>query len=268
MFYVGALTPYHHKELIEDASREFRKIQIEKKQIDYYRDKIEIWDEERTIIIFISDKLKQGQIRGLYKNIENAEKKLRTLQENISKSIAKKRNKKQLMQQIRNILKDKAINRLFEWDVKWASKGKYHVDYTINKSAVEEIEDRYGFRIIMTNRHNWDTETIIKSYYGQSQVEEAFKRLKNPYHLPVRPQFHWTDQKIKAHNFICVIGYLLITLTWREVRLSSDFKGNINALCNILKRVRLAALLEQSSDRKNSAEKQSQNNIYQNSCTT
>ena len=261
VFYVGALTPYHHKELIEDASREFQKIQIEKKQIDYYRDKIEIWGEERTIIIFISDKLKQGQIRGLYKNIENAEKKLRALQENISKQNAKKRNKKQLVQQIRNILKDKAINSLFEWDVKWASKGKYHVDYTINKKVLEGIEDRYGFRIIMTNRHNWGTETIIKSYYGQSQVEEAFKRLKNPYHLPVRPQFHWTDQKIKVHNFICVIGYLLITLIWREVRLSSDFKGNINALCNILKRVRLAALLEQSSDSKNSAEKQSQNNI-------
>ncbi|MCD4676638.1 MAG: hypothetical protein K8S18_11695 [Desulfobacula sp.] len=113
----------------------------------------------------------------------------------------------------------------------------------------------------MTNRHNWDTETIIKSYYGQSQVEEAFKRLKNPYHLPVRPQFHWTDQKIKVHNFICVIGYLLITLIWREVRLSYDFKGNINALCNILKRVRLAALLEQSSDSKNSAEKKNRNNI-------
>ena len=132
MFYVGALTPYHHKELIEDASIKFQKIKIEKKQIDYYRNKIEIWGEERTIIIFISDKLKQGQIRGLYKNIENAEKKLRALQENISKPKAKKRNKKQLMQQIRNILKDKAINRLFEWDVKWASKGKYHIDYTIN----------------------------------------------------------------------------------------------------------------------------------------
>ncbi len=250
IFYVGALTPYHHKELIQTAAKHFQKIEIDNKKINCYREKVEIWGEQRTMIVFISDRLKQGQIRGLYKNLEQAEKKIQALQENISKPNAKTRNRKQLEKQINNILKDKTINSLIEWEVKWISKGTYKIDYQVKQNVLQEIEDSFGFRMIMTNRHNWDTKTIIKSYYGQSQVEEAFKRFKNNYHLPVRPQFHWTDQKIKVHNFICIIGYLLISLIWRELKQNIQYKGSINALCNLLKNIRLTSILERDKGNK------------------
>jgi transposase len=250
IFYLGALTPYHHKELIETAAKDFQKIKINNREIDYYRDKVEIWGEQRTIIVFISDRLKQGQIRGLYRDLEKSEKKIQDLQNNISKQDAKKRNRKQLEQQINNILKDKTINRLIKYDVNWVSKGRYKVNYHVNKNELERIEDHFGFRIIMTNRHNWETETIIKSYYGQSHVEEVFKRLKNNYHLPVRPQFHWTNQKIRVHNFICIIGYLLTALIWRELKHTIQFQGSINTLCNLLKNIRLASIIERNNKNK------------------
>ncbi len=60
----------------------------------------------------------------------------------------------------------------------------------------------------MTDRHAWNSEKIIKAYEGQAEVESAFKNMKNPYHLTFKPQFHWTDQKIVTHYFICIIGYL------------------------------------------------------------
>lgn len=94
----------------------------------------------------------------------------------------------------------------------------------------------------MTNRHEWDTIDIIKSFYGQSFVEKAFKEMKNPYHLTLKPQFHWTDQKIKVHNFICVIGFLLATLIWREVGLKIDYKSSMNTMFNLLKNIRLATI--------------------------
>ena len=74
------------------------------------------------------------------------------------------------------------------------------------------MEGELGLRVLMTDRHDWDTVDIIKAYYGQSMIEHAFGNLKNPYHLALKPQFHWTDQKIKVHFFICVLGYLLASI--------------------------------------------------------
>ena len=45
-----------------------------------------------------------------------------------------------------------------------------------------------------------------------------FRQLKDPEFLALRPQYHWTDQKIQVHSFCCVLGYLLAALLRREVR--------------------------------------------------
>jgi transposase len=34
----------------------------------------------------------------------------------------------------------------------------------------------------------------------------------------VYPQYHWTDQKIKVHTFICLIGLLLSQVLWKKAR--------------------------------------------------
>ena len=101
----------------------------------------------------------------------------------------------------------------------------------------------------MTDRHNWSPADIIKPYYGQSMIEHTFKNLKNPYHLALRPQFHWTDQKIKVHFFICVLGYLLATIVWREARTRAQFKGTLDSLLDTLNNVRLATILEDTKTR-------------------
>ena len=74
-------------------------------------------------------------------------------------------------------------------------------------------------------------------------IEHAFKNLKNPYHLALRPQFHWTDQKIKVHFFICVLGYLLAAIVRREARAKAQFKGTLDSLLDTLNDVRLALIL-------------------------
>jgi len=48
-----------------------------------YRDKREIWEEERTVVVFISEKLKAGQIRGIYQSLKKKQKQLRELQKSL-----------------------------------------------------------------------------------------------------------------------------------------------------------------------------------------
>lgn len=246
LFYVGALTPCHHIELTVTALKNLKAIKVNRDEINSYRTKTKIWNEERTIITFISEKLKSGQIRGIYQMVEKKMGELHELQEKLSNPKSKKRSRKQITEQINNILKTERANRLICWDLQWESKGRYRLIYAMNQKEIDKLEENFGVRILMTNRHDWSTKDIVKAFYGQSNVEKAFKELKNPFHMSVKPQYHWTDQKIKVHNLICVIGFLLSTLTWREVRRKTDYKGCMNTLFNTLKNIKLGSVLEKN----------------------
>lgn len=249
LHYVGALTPYHHQELIWEAVNNFQQVDIDGMPLDVFRDNKIIWGEERTVIVFISDKLKAGQIRGIYQALTKKEQQLKELQEKLSNPNAKKRKKQELLKQITGIIKGQFINGIIEWELKKTGKdkpGKFQLKFSINYEKLQAVEDRLGFRIIMTNRHQWNTDAIIKTFHGQATIENAFKNLKNPNHLALKPQYHWTDQKIKVHYFICVLGYLLSTLIGRDIKLKLNLKCSLGSLLDILNNIRLGTLLEES----------------------
>jgi transposase len=249
LHYVGALTPYHHKDLITDAIDKFQDYDLDGTEIQVYRDKRVIWGNKRTVIVFISEQLKAGQIRGVYQALEKKEKQLKQLQAQLRNPGSRQQDKKQLENKILNILKGQYMNNLIDWSLEEKPQSRFDLQFSVDHQKLKEIEDSLGFRIIMTDRHHWNTADIIKAYYGQSKIENAFKDLKNPYHLALKPQFHWTDQKIKVHYFICVMGYLLSAILLRQVREKTKFKGCLDSLLDILCNIRLATLLEESTTR-------------------
>jgi len=249
LHYVGALTPYNHKELLDEAIDNFEKLDVGGSIIQVYRDKREIWQEERTVVVFISEKLKAGQIRGIYQSLEKKQKQLRELQGSLSNPRAKKQDKEELENKITNLLKGQFQNNLIDWSVSEISEGKFQLEFSINQKKLNEIEDKLGFRIIMTDRHHWSTVDIIKAYHGQSFIEHTFKNLKNPYHLALKPQFHWTDQKIIVHYFGCVLGYQLSAIVWRQAKLEAQFTGALDTLLDMLNNIRLGTILEESKTR-------------------
>ncbi len=249
-YYVGALSPYHHKELIDDAADNFEELLIDGNKIQVYKDKRMIWGEERTVIVYISEKLKLGQIRGTYQVLKKKIKELKELKIGLSNPKAKRRDKSDLEEKIKEIVnKGKYMSDIIKWSIKEKTEGRFQLNFSIQEKKLNEIEDELGFRILMTNRHDWNTAEIIKTYFGQSNVENAFKNLKNPYHLALKPQYHWTDQKIIVHYFICVLGFLLTTLIWRELKIKTGYKRSLDTLLDTLNNIRLATLLEESITR-------------------
>lgn len=247
LYYVGALTPYHHREIIDRAMEaEMTTVKLKNQSVDVYREKSLIWGDERTIVVFVSDRLKTGQIRGIYQNLVKKEKLLNELKKSLSNPKGKKRTKEDLEEKIKGIASGQHLKGIIKWNLIETEKGKFFLDYFIDQEQLYETEQRLGFRVIMTNRHRWSSEEIIEAYYGQSRVEHAFRNLKNPYHLALKPQYHWTDQKIKVHNFICIIGYLMATILWREARQKAGYTGSLDNLLDTLNNIRLGTMLEVS----------------------
>ena len=245
-YYVGALTPYHHKEVIDRAIEGMTNITVNYETLAVYREKSIIWEEERTILVFVSDRLMAGQIRGIYQSLDKKEKSLKELQKALANPKGKKRDRKDLEKKIRTITAGQYLKDVIKWKLIETEDGKYYMDYNIDKEQLHCVEEKLGFRIIMTNRHEWTSQEIITAYYGQSKIEHAFKNMKNPYHLALKPQYHWTDQKIKVHYFICVIGYLLSSIIWREAKLKAGYAGSLDNLLDLLNNIRLGTMLEES----------------------
>ena len=82
---------------------------------------------------------------------------------------------------------------------------------------MEQLETEvFGTRLLSTDQHDGTTEAIILAYRGPSQAEAVFRQLKDVDHLAARPQYHWTDQKIRVHTFIGLLALLLCRLVERE----------------------------------------------------
>ena len=244
LHYVGALTPCHHTDPVQEAEAHFTPTTIGDSSLSLYRDKRIIWGEERTVVVFISKKLKAGQLRGIYRALKKKKQALREIQRDLANPRAKKRTHKELTEKIDNLLKGQFMEGLLTYEVTELDNGRFSLTYRTNKENLYQLEDKLGLRILMSDRHEWSSEEIVAAFYGQSSVEQAFKNVKNPYHLAVTPEFHWTDQKIRVHYFSCVLGYLLAALVWRQARMKAGFAGTLDTLLDTLNNIRLATLLE------------------------
>jgi transposase len=94
----------------------------------------------------------------------------------------------------------------------------------------------FGKTILFTDRDDLSTEEIVSCYRGKNTVEDCFKRMHDHTSIRFTPMYHWTDQKIRVHAFICVVGLLLLRLL--EFTASQDRRT----------RMSIPALLEELSD--------------------
>jgi transposase len=52
------------------------------------------------------------------------------------------------------------------------------------------------------------SEETVRAYKSLSQVERAFRTMKT-IDLEIRPIYHWKDDRIRAHVFLCMLAYYL-----------------------------------------------------------
>jgi len=249
LHYVGALTPYQHTKLIQSAQNHYASVQVGDAMLDVFRAKRTIWGAERTVLVFVSDRLKAGQWRGIQTTLEKTEGKLARLQQTINAPSQRRQTRQQIEARITRIVKRQFLKDLLQWSLAEANPGPWKLTFAVKQGARAELEKTLGLRILMTDRHDWSSADIIQAFYNQAQVEGAFKNVKNPYHLAVRPQFHWTDQKIAVHFFLCVLGYLMTTLLLREARRKAGFNGSMDTFLDRLNSIRLATAISVTGKR-------------------
>ena len=71
------------------------------------------------------------------------------------------------------------------------------VNYRFQRRAWEQLQRTLlGKTLLFTDQAGWSDAELVRGYRAQHHVESAFRQLKDSNCIAIRPQYHWTDQKI------------------------------------------------------------------------
>ena len=245
--FVGALSPYQHKALIEEANRLMENVQIRGRDVLCYEAQKEIWGLDLKVVVYVSEKLREGQLRGIQQDIGKLFTRLTKLKTQIAipTKRGKKRTKSDLKKKIASMIGTLSTKDIVLWELRSLEKDAFDLLFWVDEDQLTYLKEEWlGRRILITNRHTWTTEQIVLAYWGQSNVENAFKNMKNPFHLAIRPQYHWTDQKIEVHAFICLLAFLMVMMAYKRAKERAGFTGSPHTLLEKLSAIRLATFIE------------------------
>ncbi len=86
--------------------------------------------------------------------------------------------------------------------------------FSLNLKKLRKARRAEGTYLLRTNLTAGNPEELWKQYIVLTEVEQAFKELKND--LDIRPVYHQKDDRIEAHIFVSFLSYCLqVTLKQR-----------------------------------------------------
>lgn len=236
--YVAALTAASQRALIAEATPQLTPLALRPDEtVQVYRARRFVWGAERTLVVLVSPRLQQGQRRGVEQHLATAVRWLDQLQATLARGKVR-RARATLEAQVAERLRGQHLRELVDVDVTGAGR-TLRLTYTVDRAALDRLEREWlGRLVLMTDQHAWSTADIIDAYRGQAVVEGVFRSLKDPLRLALRPQYHWTDQKLHVHAFLCVVAYLLATLVHLTAARDAGYVGSVDTLFDDLATIR------------------------------
>jgi transposase len=246
--YVASLTPPHHRDLMAIPVDQYEPLPEGRglEGIPVLRMRKDVWGAERTVVLFISKRLREGQIRGLEQHLQKRFRALAEWKQQLAKPRSGPRSIESTRKRIDELLAGQHLREVLHIEYHPERQGADRLEYWVDEAARRYLETEvFGKRLVVTNREAWSTEDILLAYRGQSHAEAVFRQLKDDEHLALRPQYHWTDHKIHVHAFICVLALLLARIVEYEAR-SLGRKESLSSLLDELSTIRLTMVLHPS----------------------
>ena len=253
LHYVAAVSSASQRALVAEANSNWQAVVIDESAEDEaerellaYRTRRNILGAERTVLVVLSKRLREGQKRGVLQHVASAQRWLEQLSATLDRG-KQRRDRLRIQHDIETRLRGRQHLRKVLHVKLEQSHDKLSLSYQFDQAALDMLEREWLGRIVlMTDRDDWSTAEIIRAYRGQSHVEAVFAHLKDPLHIMLRPQFHWTDQKLHVHVFICLLAYLLARLLHLHARRATGYENSMERLLEDLEQVRRARVARRS----------------------
>ena len=144
---------------------------------------------------------------------EKIEEKIQTINEYIISrlNIKKWRKKEAVEKKLRSMIGRNPFKKIIQYQLA-GSESNFRLHLSIDEDALKSHLETLGSTILFTNRIDWKPEDVIWSYREQYIVEHAFRKMKSPTSIQIRPMYHYSNRSIRVHVYICILSLLLLSL--------------------------------------------------------
>lgn len=249
LHYVASLSASSQRALVTEANAKMQPVSLgeDEEEVLAYRVRRTVWGADRTVVVLVSERLREGQKRGILQHVASAARWLDRLAQTLDRG-KQRRDRTRIQHDIEARLRGRQhLRTVLKVDLSPGEKGRLAFSYSFDEAALSALDhDVLGRIVLITDRHDWTTADVIRAYRGQTVVEAVFAHIKDPVHVALRPQFHWTDQKLHVHVFTCVLGYLLARLLHRHAKEAIQYPHGMERLLDELEGVRRATVIRPS----------------------
>lgn len=197
----------------------------------YLRLEKEIMGIECVVLLTYNEKLKRKQTNSLEGGIEKLKNKI------IKKCSEYKRAPRTLPAGIKSLIKESRYGKFLNAEIR---NGK--IEFSLNNLTIKEHKKNFGKNLLFSSDKTKESAWIIQQYKAKYAVEDDFKLLKLPDLIRFRPIRHWTDTKIRAFGFCCVMALTVIKVMQLKA-LKAGLSMSANVLKEELSDLRLVAMV-------------------------
>ena len=207
----------------------------------------EAWGISCRAVVVYTESFFTQQLAGVTHNLVTCQKKLMDLEKSLRKWRQGKAHGKRptvagVTKSIASILSVQFMTDLFMFTIT-EENGLPTLRYALDHAALDKLtHERLGRNLLLSVLGPKDPHEIIAAYRSLSQIEDAFKNMKNIDFLHWQPAYHWTNQKLKVHGLYCVLALLLAMLA-RKIVLNAGIDLSLPAMLEQLSAIREVAVI-------------------------
>lgn len=222
--WVGALVPSHYEELI---NLEFDHYHGTWKGKRFYRCKKRVMGIDCIIVLTFNRATKRKQQHSLKRGIEKLK------QDIVKRWESYKKTPTAITQGIKTMKNKSHYGKCIEVSVVSVDVDvngrERQLHFQENSQEIKEREKRFGKNLIFSNMLDAETGYLIDTYDEKNIIESDFQLLKDTTIIRFRPIRHWTDSKIRAFAFCCVVSMTLMRVMQWMVH-QEGYKMSTNVL--------------------------------------
>ncbi len=170
------------------------------------RDLAEITSDDfpdERLIVCRNPILAEERARKRRELLQATEQELNKIVEAVARKRAPLRGEGKIGLRVGRVLNKYKMAKHFKLEIK-----QDQFTYQRREEKITEEAALDGLYVIRTSMdaEAFRSEETVRAYKSLSQVERAFRRMKTV-DLEIRPIFHWKDDRIQAHVFLCMLAY-------------------------------------------------------------
>lgn len=168
-------------------------------------------DKEGVKVLVVHSQEREAYERAMReKCMKQVEEELKGLKKQVDAGKLKSREK--IGYRVAKVLSRHKGHRYFDWRISQEGRFEYF-EHPVYLDQEKKIEGKY---FIQTQEKNLDAVSAVHRYKELSEVERGFRSLKDV--LEMRPIYHQTERRVRAHIFVAALGFLIERILEKKLK--------------------------------------------------